>query len=320
MATTQAPAPRRVVEKTIRQEGRPDLVRIGTHTPYWLDLYHRLMDAQWTVIFLFMTAVYMVVNAVFAVAYMSCGSCVENSSGGFFDSFAFSVQTMATIGYGKMSPDGVFANMMVITEAITGTAANAIICGIIFSKFARPTARVMFSKVATITLRDGVPSVLFRLANERTNLIVETQLHGVMARDEITKEGEAVRRFYDLKFSRDHNLMFALTWTAIHPITPDSPLYGSTMEQLHQMRAEIVLSMTGMDSTSSATIYARHSYLPQDIMLNVRLADILSTREDGVRQVDFTKFHDTISINKAHELPPDAPLGTLPAAAAIASS
>jgi inward rectifier potassium channel len=264
-------------------------------------------------IFLFMVVVYIVVNAVFAVAYMSCGDCVENSSGSFFDSFSFSVQTMATIGYGKMSPVGVFANMLVIAEAIAGTAANAVICGIIFSKFARPTARVSFSKVATITYRDGIPSVLFRIANERNNLIVETHLNGVMARDETTKEGESVRRFYDLHFSRDHNLMFALTWTAIHPIDKDSPLFGLTLEDLATQRAEVVLSLTGMDSTSSATIYARHAYNVKELVPDVRLVDILSTRPDGVRQVDFTKFHDVVPVAEQHRLPANAPLGTLKA-------
>ena len=134
----------------------------------------------------------------------------------------------------------------------------------------------------------------------------------MLARDEVTLEGESVRRFYDLKFARDHNLMFALTWTAIHPITADSPLYGHTLEQLQHMRAEIVLSMTGMDSTSSATIYARHAYTPKELLMNVRLADILSTREDGMRQVDFTRFHDTMAVHSGHHLAVDRPLGEMP--------
>src|SRR5262249_23589165 len=161
--------------------------------------------------------------------YLLLGHAIANARpGSFSDAFFFSVQTMATIGYGQMAPATFAAHVLVSVEAFVGLVGFAMVTGITFSKFSRPTARILFSNVAVVTQRDGVPCLMFRMANERGTSIVEAQAHVVLTRSETTLEGEKVRRFYDLKLLRQQNILFALSWTALHPITQESPFSGET--------------------------------------------------------------------------------------------
>src|SRR5438067_1243470 len=204
--------------------GRPNIVRLGLARRRFSDLYHRALNLTWPRLIGIISAAYIGGNMLFALFYWLLPDSLENASGSYLDAFFFSVQTMATIGYGKMVPHTVFANFMVTAEAFLGLLALAMITGLLFAKFSKPTARVLWSRVAVISQREGVRSLMLRMANERGNQIVEAQLRLVLARNETTKEGEKVRRFHDLALQRERTAIFALTWTAVHPITPASPL------------------------------------------------------------------------------------------------
>ncbi len=244
----------------------------------------------------------MAVNVGFAVLYLACGDCIEGArQGNLLDAFFFSVQTIATIGYGQMVPRSTFANVMVSFEAFAGLLGLALATGLVFSKFARPTARVMFSKVAVIGRRDGTPCLIFRMANERATRIAEAQVRVAFVRNETTREGEQIRRSRDLKLEREHSAIFALSWTVVHPITEGSPLYDATPESLAEVGAEIVVSMTGLDLTFAQTIHARHSYASADIIPDARLVDIFTPLPDGTPQVDYRHFHDWVAIESADE-------------------
>jgi inward rectifier potassium channel len=255
------------------------------------DLYHYLLNRSWLYLIGLFATFYLGSNLLFAAAYHLVGNAVEGAHS-FADMFFFSVQTMATIGYGQMVPHRLFAHALVTVEAFVGMLEVAMFAGLLFAKFSRPTARVLFSRVAVVSVRDGVPSLMFRMANERTNQIVDARLRLVLARDEQTREGEQVRRFHDLTLVRDRFATFALTWTPIHPIDDHSPLHGATAEQLMHQRAEILASVMGLDETFSQTIHARYSYFAHSIVWNARLADILITEPDGTRYVDYQHFHD----------------------------
>lgn len=271
-----------------------DVVRVGGRRAPMSDLYHRLMDMSWGRLLAFTALGYLTVNTLFALAYLAGGDCIENAApGSFRDAFFFSVQTMATIGYGKLVPRTSYANVMVAFEALCGIVATAMGTGLMFAKFARPTARVLFSRVVAVASRDGVRSVMFRMANERGNQIVEATLRLVLSRNEVTSEGEAVRRFYDLALSRDRNAVFALSWTAIHPITRESPLYGETVESLIESDAMLIVSLMGIDETSAQTVHARHVYGPEEMRWDERFVDILDRDESGRRRIDYRRFHDT---------------------------
>jgi inward rectifier potassium channel len=270
------------------------VVKLGARRPHVTDLYHFLLERPWRWLLVAILAVYLSVNAAFAGLYLLGGDCLENARpGSFTDAFFFSVQTMATIGYGKMVPRTSYANALVTLEALLGMMSTAMATGMMFAKFARPSARVLFSRVAVVCERDGVQCLMFRMANERGNQLIEASLRLVLTRNETTREAEPVRRFYDLELQRSQNPTFALSWTAIHPLTPASALYGRTPEALVTQSVSIIASLVGIDETSGQTVHARHTYVADDLRWGMRFRDILSTLPDGRRQVDYTLFHDT---------------------------
>ena len=283
----------------VSRSGGSDVVRSGVTPRRWHDLYHSALNAPWWALLATFAGFYVVVNALFALAYIAGGDDIANArAGSFVDAFFFSVQTMATIGYGALAPRGVYANVLVAIEAFLGVLSFALATGLFFAKFSRPTARVLFSRVAVITSRDGVRSLMLRMANERANQILEAQVHLALARTETTAEGERVRRLYDLELVRTRTPLFVLTWTVIHPIDERSPLFGATQESLRTVEGEIVVSVTGIDETFSQTIYARYSYLADEIVWDARFADIMSVLPDGRRLVDYSRFHDVVALQE----------------------
>ena len=171
-------------------------------------------------------------NAAFALAYTVVGGVAHLAPGSFSEAFFFSVQTMGTIGYGAMYPESFGANLLVVAETIVGLTLLALATGLVFAKFSRPTARVMFTREAVICPVNGVPALMFRLGNERGNRIVDTQIRAVLVRTERTSEGAKFYRSVDLKLARDRALSLSRSWSVMHSIDEHSPLYGLTPEQL----------------------------------------------------------------------------------------
>ena len=289
---------RRNRRKVIASAGplEPGATILGLEDSRLSDLYHFLLTESWPTLLAGIALIFVVVNAIFAVIYMLDRGIENARPGSFGDAFFFSVQTMATIGYGKMSPDSFLANIMVSVEALIGLVGLAMVTGLVFAKFSRPTARVRFSSVAIVSNRDGIPSFQFRMANMRANRIVDASARVVFARQERTMEGEEMRRFYDLKLQRDRNAIFIYSWTAIHPITDDSPINGVTREAMESASAEIIVSVTGLDETFAQTIHARHSYRAREILWGRRFVDILERNPDGTLSIDYTHFDDVVAI------------------------
>ncbi|HVN83839.1 MAG TPA: ion channel [Candidatus Binatia bacterium] len=275
--------------------GRLNIAKSDPRTQWHADLYHFLLTVSWTRLLLILATLYVAINSLFALGYLLQPGDIENASpGSFADAFFFSVQTMATIGYGKLAPHTAFANELVAIESLVGLLGIAMVTGIAFAKFSRPTSRVLFSRVAVMTRRDGVPCLMFRVANRRGNQIVEARVHVVLALTETTLEGEVIRRLHDLALHRDQNALFVLSWTVIHPITETSPLFRATADWLTAREAEIIVSLTGLDETFSQTVHARHSYVAEEIVWGARFVDILSRTPDGRRRVDYARFHDVV--------------------------
>lgn len=264
----------------------------GAPTRIFEDLYHFLVTTSWPALIGLIAAAFTLANLLFATGYYFDQGIENAHSGSFADMFFFSVQTMATIGYGKMEPVTLFSNILVSIEALTGLLALALMTGLVFSKFSRPTARVRFSRKVVIGPRDGANSLMIRAANLRANRIVEADMHVVLARQEVTVEGDTIRRLYDLPMTRSRSAMFALSWTAVHPISTGSPLFGQTRESLANCAAEIIVSIIGLDETFSQTVHARHTYELDEIVWGARFADVLVLHPDGSRSVDYTRFDD----------------------------
>jgi inward rectifier potassium channel len=269
------------------------IVRLGGSRLHLADLYHWLLTLSWPKFFILIWLSYTVTNSLFALAYLAGGDCIANARpGSFKDAFYFSVQTMATIGYGSMYPRTDYANTVVAIQALFGLWGVAMITGLAFARFSRPTARVMFSRVAVIAPFNGVPTLMYRTANQRSNRILEAQQRATLIRDEVTSDGDYMRRFYDLQLMRSQSPIFALTWTVMHAIDENSPLYKLTPKDLVEQQSEIVVTLTGLDETVSQTIHARHSFVAAEILWDMRFVDIISRTPEGKRVVDYTSFHE----------------------------
>lgn len=289
-----ASSPHRRADPSAAASNRVPVYREGLPSRPVRDLYHQVLVASWSTYFGSIIVGFLAVNSLFATAYaLQPNSITAARSGSFVDSFFFSVQTMATIGYGAMAPNTLLANILVTIESLAGLLGLAVVTGVTFARFSRPTARVLFSRIAVIAPRDGVPSLMFRVANERANQIVEAQVHVVLARDESTQEEPFVRRFYDLRLARDRNAIFTYTWTIVHPIDETSPLFNVSAAELSNAHAEITVSLMGMDETFAQNVHARHTYSAAEILRGVRLANIIRTNPDGSRTIDYRYFHDT---------------------------
>ncbi len=270
---------------------------VGLRRPWLGDLYHFALRLAWWRFLLSGLGCYLVANAGFALLYLAQPGAIANARrGSFADAFFFSVQTIATLGYGVMAPKTLYANIIVTIETATGLLLLALATGLVFARFSRPTARILFSAVAVVGPYNGVPTLSFRLANQRRNQILEAEVTAMLLRDERTQEGVLIRRFYDLKLARTRSPVFALSFSVMHAIDRDSPLHGATAASLTAENAELVVTASGIDETIAARVYARTSYLPHEILWHHRFADVIGWTDGGRRVIDYRRFHDTVPL------------------------
>jgi inward rectifier potassium channel len=283
--------------RLIARNREDQILAIGLHRPWFGDLYHRALTIGWWRFLLVGSVLYIGANLLFALLYLVDEAAIANARpGSFADAFFFSVQTMATIGYGQMSPATVYANLIVTAETLFGLIFLGLAAGLAFARFSRPTARILFSRVAVIGPYNGKPTLSVRLANERRNQILQAEVMLTFVCDEPTAEGGSIRRFYDLKLARHRTPIFAMTFRLMHEIDPTSPFYGATATSLAAQNAELVATATGLDETTAQRVHARTSYLADEILWNRRFADIIGWTEDGRRAIDYRRFHDTVEL------------------------
>jgi inward rectifier potassium channel len=281
----------------------PGVVIVGAPRAPFRDYHHRFLRAPWWLALSAIVAVFLALNAVFAGLYLLTGGIRDARPGSFADAFYFSVQTMGTIGYGDMYPVSQVANWLVVCEAVVSLILTAVATGLIFSKFSQLQARIAFTNTIAVTPMDGVPTMMFRLGNERGNQIVEALLHVVMIRTVHTQEGMLLYKMFDLNLVRERSQAFTRSWTAMHTITKESPLYGMTEAQLNSEEIEFVVSVIGTDDTSLQAVHAQRHYTHKDVVWGARHADILTEHADGTLTLDLTKFHDTVPTKATPDFP-----------------
>ncbi len=270
----------------------PSVEAVGRPLSPSEDAYHWILTRTWTRFFAAVTLAFAALNAAFAGVYSLEQGAIRNADT-FVDRFFFSVQTLGTIGYGVMYPATRWANVVVSIEALVGLLFAALVTGLTFARFARPTARILFSEKAVIGPRDGVSHLMFRMANYRRNQIAEATLHALLLVREKTVEGDVIRRPYPLTLVLSSNHMFTHSWLAMHRIDETSPFFGDgAMDRLRSGGVELYITLTGVDETRAQTIHARVRYSLDDIVPNARFADILRVEPDGSRIIDYDRFHD----------------------------
>jgi inward rectifier potassium channel len=199
----------------------------------------------------------------------------------------FSSHTVATVGYGNMYPIDVLTNVIVVTEITFGLLFFALASGLIFGRFSRQTARVLFSNVAVVKNFEGVRTLMFRAANQRHNFVFEANVRCLE-----TIEGKQMRRFYDLKLDRASRPYSALTWLIMHRIDDASPLFELDQRTYEAAGIEIVVSLTELDSSVGQSIHAGTAYGPGDVLWDHEFADVLSVDEAGRTLIDYRRFHE----------------------------
>ncbi len=286
--------------RLIARETADRTLAIGLRRPWLGDLYHRTLRLSWRSFLLGGVALYLAANAGFALLYLVQPGAVANARpGSFADAFFFSVQTIATLGYGQMWPATLYSNLVVTIETAIGLMFLALATGLVFARFSRPTARVLFSRVAVVGPHNGRPTLALRLANERRNQILQAEVALTLLRDEQTAEGVLIRRFYELKLTRYRSPVLAMTFTVMHEIDHDSPLWGASAASLQAENAELVVTASGIDETIAQRVHARTSYLPDEILWDHRFVNVIGWTEDGRRVIDYRRFHDTVALAAA---------------------
>jgi inward rectifier potassium channel len=281
------------------------VVVVGAPRAPFRDLHYRFLRAPWWLALSAIVITFLTLNAGYAGLYLLTGGIKDARPGSFSDAFYFSVQTMGTIGYGDLYPVSQAANWLVVSEAVVSLVLTAVATGLIFSKFSQIQARVVFTNTITITPMDGVPTMMFRLGNERGNQIVEAVLHVVMLRTVKTSEGMTFYKMIDIPLVRERSQAFTRSWTAMHNITKDSPLYGITEAAMNAEEIEFIVSVVGTDDTSLQPVHARRHYSHNEVLWGARHADVLTEHADGTIVLDLTKFHDT----EPTRATPDFPYG-----------
>jgi inward rectifier potassium channel len=288
----EAPRTRTYKRSISRGRTQPRPVIKGQDGTQWRDGYHAVLTVSWPVFFVGLACVFFLENAFFALFYLADLRGV-GSAHGFWDCFLYSVQTMSSASFAVVLPRTVYGDIIMSFEAFFGIVNLALVTGIVFARFSRPFARVIFSKVAVIAPFDGVPTLMFRAANQRANLIYDASVTVSLARQVTTKEGHVMRRFEELSLVRKRTPLFSLSWTVMHRIDESSPIYGLDIDALFDMEAEIIIMLSGTDETLADVIYARHSYTPEEILSQRRFVDVISVTDTGRRMVDLNHFHDT---------------------------
>jgi inward rectifier potassium channel len=266
------------------------------------DWYHLMLRAPWWLDLMAIAAGFLAVNVLFALAYQMIGGVHGARPDSFSDLFFFSVQTMATIGYGSMYPESTGAHVLTTCEAVVGIFVIALATGVIFSKFSALRARVQFATHAVIAPMNGVPTLMFRIGHERSSRVIDALLRVVLTRTERTTEGVTMYRMYDLKLERERAPALSRSWTVMHRITAESPLHGATPESLAANEVELTLTLKGVDEASGQMLHAGHTYLDALVRWGARHADMITERSNGFL-LDLTKFNELVETEPTQTFP-----------------
>ncbi len=288
------PPPRKPPRSRVRAIGDRRVIADGLDQTLWKDFYYNAMTASWPRFFGVLAAAFVLLNALFALVYALGDAPIANARpGNLSDLFFFSVETTSTVGYGDMHPQTMYGHIVATAENFTGLMLLAVMTGLVFSRFSRPRAHVIFARNPVIDLHDGVRTLTFRLANARNSFISEATAKLWMIGPAETAEGRRFIGFQPMRLLRNENPTFALSWTLFHPIVDDSPIYGLSEDELLASEINFVVSIRGLDETSAQMLFARETFAAADVRPGHEFVDIFSLDEAGVRHVDYSRVHDT---------------------------
>jgi inward rectifier potassium channel len=285
----------RMSKASIVRFGDREIITEGLQLSFWADISHRCMTASWPAFIGGAALVFVAFNAVFAVFYWIGDQPVSNiPASSYIDYLYFSIETLSTAGYGDMHPQTHYGHFIATVELFTGIFSMSLMTGLIFARFSRPNARLLFADHPVISNHDGKPTLMVRFANERHNIIGNATAKLWLLRNESTKEGQSLRRFYQLPLVKNEHPALALSWTLYHVIEEQSPIYGLNANDFSELGVSLIVVVTGYDVIAAQAIHARRAYDHTEIRFGQRYADILDTAEDGRIRIDYGRFHETL--------------------------
>ncbi len=284
--------------------GQTEFLKLNTAGRQGRDAYQWLLSLRWPSFAGLVAAVYVTLNLLFAALYLGRSNCIAGMrSGSFSEAFFFSVQTLATVGYGHMYPQTLYGHVVTTIEIMSGVFLLAVMTGLIFVRFSRPIARIVFSKHVVIAPFNGRPTLMIRVGNLRQESMVEVEFRLMFTRDEPILEGDNFRHFYNLKLAFDRLIAWPAALTLRHTIDETSPLYGATAESLEAARAILIASVVGIDPVISASVQKQQDYSSADFRFDHRFVEIYNEQPDGKLAVDYGRLHETEPVSQTAPLP-----------------
>jgi inward rectifier potassium channel len=285
----------RVSKSTIVRFGDREIITEGLRLSFWADISHRSMTASWPSFIAGAVFVFVVFNAGFGLLYWLGDQPISNvARNDYLDYLYFSIETLSTAGYGDMHPQTHYCHFIAAVELFTGIFSMSLMTGMIFSRFSRPRARLLFANNPVIAIQDGEPTLMVRFANERHNIIGNATARLWVLKNTISKEGQPVRRFSELSLLKNEHPALALSWTLYHTLDETSPIHNLTADEMGTANIAIAVVVSGYDVVAAQTIHARKTYDYKDIRFGQRYADILENLDDGRIRIDYGRFHDTV--------------------------
>lgn len=271
----------------------------GLQNRLWEDFYYRALTISWPRFFGVAVCIFLLFNVLFALIYqIQPGGIANETPRGVVGAFFFSVETLATVGYGDMHPQSLYAHLVATAEIILGIGNIAIVTGLIFARFSRSRAKIVFGKFAVVRPIDGKSTLMVRAANLRLNLISQASAHPHLLRLYTSPEGYQLRRIEDLRLVRDRHPVFRLSWSVMHVIDEQSPLYNASMETLRDSEATVLLTIEGVDETTSQPLVAMYQWRIDEVRWNHRHIDLVRRDENGVSVIDYTVIHDVVPLEE----------------------
>jgi len=284
----------------MNKDGSPNVRRVGLPFFNTSNNYHTLITMSWTRFWLLVLSGYLVLNIIFAFIYMSFGpNSLDGTSGNtqfshFMDCFFFSAQTISTVGYGHISPKGMATNSVAALESMMGLLAFALATGLLYGRFSRPSAQIIYSKnIIVAPYGDKGKGIMFRLANLRRNMLIDLDIEIIFSYNE-TVDGKVVRRFYPLELERRKVSVLTLNWTIVHPLDENSPLNDMSKEDLIKSEAGFAILLRAFDDTFSQTVHSRTQYQAHEIVWGAKFKPAFDRDEDGRIVLDLSKISDHV--------------------------
>jgi inward rectifier potassium channel len=285
----------RIAKPRVMRIGGYEIVTEGLHLNFWADLSHRCLTASWPSFIAGAAVVFLIFNAIFACFYWLGNQPISNvPAGDYIDYVYFSIETLSTAGYGDMHPQTHYGHFIAAVELFTGIFSMSLMTGLVFARFSRPSARLLFADSPVLSSHEGAPTLMIRFANERQNVIGNATARLWMFKNVITAEGHPFRRFYELPLLSHESPALALSWTLHHVIDENSPLFGMSPDNLASANVILMVVVSGYDVVAAQTVHARKAYEHSDLRFGHRYVDVLDVSPEGRIRIDYRRFHDTL--------------------------